>query len=94
MSEQIKLADVELEEVRVLQNKYQQNIFNVGQNTFRQLEAKEVLKLGELEEVKLVEEFKNLRKSENELIETLLKKYGEGSVDLKAGVFIADNKPV
>jgi hypothetical protein len=38
----------------------------------------------------LSEEFKSLRKTENTLIETLLKKYGEGSLDLKAGTFVAD----
>lgn len=90
MNEQIKMTEGELVEVRTLQDKYQQNIFKFGQNTLRKLEMEETLKLVENEEIKLSEEFKSLRKIENTLIETLLKKYGEGSLDLKAGTFIAD----
>jgi hypothetical protein len=90
MSEQVKMTEGELQEVRTLQDKYQQNIFQLGQNTLRNIEAKEALKFTEDEEVRLSEEFKSLRKTENTLIETLLKKYGEGSLDLKAGTFVAD----
>jgi ABC-type branched-subunit amino acid transport system ATPase component len=92
MSEQVKMSEGELLEVRTLQDKYQQNIFNMGQNTLRKLEAKEALKLTEDEEVKLAEEFKGLRKTEDEIIQKLLQKYGEGSLDLKAGTFISDKK--
>jgi len=92
MSEQIKMTEGELLEVRTLQDKYQQSIFNMGQNTLRRLEAKEMVKFVEDEEVRLSEEFKGLKQSENALIETLLKKYGEGSLDLKVGTFISDNK--
>ncbi len=90
MNEQIKMTEDELKEVRTLQDNYQRNIFQLGQNTLRRLEAKEMLKFVEDEEVRLSEEFKGLRKTENDLTELLLKKYGEGSLDLKAGVFIAD----
>jgi hypothetical protein len=92
MSEQVKMTEGELSEVRVLQDKYQQNIFQLGQNTLRKLEAEEALKSTDDGEKKLYEEFKTLRKSENTIIDTLLKKYGEGSLDLKAGTFIADKK--
>ena len=90
MNEQIKMTNDELTEVQILQDKYQQNIFKFGQNTLRKLEAEEALKFIESEEIKLNEEFKNLRKSENTLVENLLKKYGEGTLDLKTGTFIAD----
>jgi len=90
MSEQIKMTDGELKEVRKLQDEYQKNIFQLGQNTLRKLEAEEALKFTQDGETKLYEEFKKLRQSEDGLIQTLLKKYGEGSLDLKAGVFTAD----
>lgn len=90
MSEQVKMTDGELSEVRTLQDKYQQNIFQLGQNTLRKLEAEEAAKLTNEGEQKLYEEFKKLRGTENSLIDTLLKKYGEGSLDLKAGIFTSD----
>jgi len=91
MSEQVKMTEGELTEVRTLQDKYQQNIFQLGQNVLRRLEAEEAVRSTEEGEGKLYEEFKKLRQTENTLIESLLKKYGEGSLDLKAGVFTADN---
>lgn len=90
MSEPVKMTEGELTEVRTLQDKYQQNIFQLGQNTLRKLEAEEALKSTEEGEQTLYSEFKTLRKTEDGLVQTLLKKYGEGSLDLKAGVFIAD----
>ena len=92
MSEQVKMTDGELKEVRTLQDKYQQNIFNIGQNTLRKLEAEEAIKFIQDEEVRLSGEFQNLRKVETILIESLLKKYGEGSLDLKEGIFVTDKK--
>jgi hypothetical protein len=90
MNESIKLAENELKDVRTLQDKYQQNIFRLGRNSLQKLQAKASLKFAEEEEEKLGKEFLNLQKEENVLIETLLKKYGEGSIDLSAGTFIAE----
>ena len=92
MSEQVKMTEGELTEVRTLQDKYQQNIFQLGQNTLRKLEAEEALKFTKDEEVRLSEEFKGLRKTENTLIETLLKKYGEGNLSVSEGTFTPEKK--
>ena len=92
MSEIIKMTDGELTEVRVLQEKFQQRIFQLGQISLQKFQAKETLKSVELLESKNMEDFQNLQKEENKLIETLLAKYGEGSLDLQAGTFISEKK--
>lgn len=92
MSEIVKMTDGELTEVRGLQEKFQQKIFQLGQVTLQKVQAKEALKNAESLESKYVEDFQNLQKEENKLIESLLAKYGEGSLDLQAGTFISEKK--
>ena len=46
------------------------------------------------QEIKLRNEWNDLQKMENELIEKLLNKYGEGSLDMAEGVFTSEKKPV
>ncbi len=90
MNEKIKLTEGELLEVRTLQDKFQQNIFQLGQNTLRKLEVKDALKFTEDEEVRLNEEFKSIRKVEDELVQKFLQKYGEGSFNPSDGTFSKD----
>ena len=93
MSEQIKMTDTELVEVRALQEKFQQRMFQLGQNTLQRLQATATLKHANEQEAKLGEEWVALQKEENQLIDKLLAKYGEGSLDLNAGTFVSEKKP-
>jgi len=92
MNEQIKMTDSELTEVQTLQNKFQQKMFQFGQLYLQKIQTEKTLKYISEQEVILEGEWTTLQKEENSLIETLLKKYGEGSLDLKAGTFISDKK--
>jgi len=92
MSEQIKMTEVELTEVRLLQEKFQQKIFQLGQNALQRTQAKNALKGADEQESKLTEDWVGLQKEENQLIDKLLTKYGEGSLDLGAGMFISEKK--
>ena len=92
MSEQIKMTDGELTEVRVLQEKFQQKVFQLGQNALQKLQAKNTLKIADDQESKLSEDWVGLQKEETQLIDKLLAKYGEGSLDLQAGTFISEKK--
>jgi hypothetical protein len=58
----------------------------------QKIQTEKTLKYISEQEVILEGEWTTLQKEENSLIETLLKKYGEGSLDLKAGTFISDKK--
>jgi hypothetical protein len=94
MSEQIKMTDSELAEIRVLQEKIQSTVFRLGQTALQKFQAKNGLKNAEESEVKLEGEWIGLQKEENQLIDKLLTKYGEGSLDLQAGTFISEKKTI
>ena len=94
MSETVKMTDSEVKEVRALQEKFQQTMFELGQNTLQRLQANATLKAADKKEAELGDTWVSLQKAENELIEKLLKTYGEGSLDLNAGTFISEKKPV
>lgn len=92
MSETVKMTDTELVEVRALQEKFQQKMFQLGQNSLQRLQATSTLKLADEQEVKLGDEWLGLQKEESQLIDKLLAKYGEGSLDLNAGTFVSEKK--
>jgi 16S rRNA U516 pseudouridylate synthase RsuA-like enzyme len=87
MADTIKMTDGELAEVRMLQEKFQQKIFELGRLYLQKLQIESTSR-------NIVEqEWVPLQKMENELMDKLLKKYGEGSLDLGAGSFIPEKKP-
>jgi hypothetical protein len=93
MSEKIKMTDGELAEVKMLQEKFQHKIFQIGQLTIQKMETASTMKHLSEQEIKLEDEWNTLKKMENELIEKLLSKYGEGSLDMREGTFISEKKP-
>ena len=80
MSEQIKLSQEELDNIKQLQQQ-QQNL--IGQ--FGQLEYQ--MQLLELQKDQLVETIGKLQKDEQKIGEELTQKYGNGTVDLESGMF-------
>ena len=88
------MTDSELAEVKMLQEKFHQKVFQVGQWCLQRWDAEARIKSASEQETKLKDEWTNLQKMENEMIEKLLDKYGEGALDLQAGTFIPENKPV
>lgn len=94
MSEKIKMTDSELAEVRMLQEKFQQKHYQFGQWFLQKMDVEMRTKTINEQEIKLRNEWNDLQKMENELIEKLLNKYGEGSLDMAEGVFTSEKKPV
>lgn len=87
MADTIKMTDGELAEVRMLQDKFQQKIFELGRLYLQKLQIESTSR-------NIVEqEWVPLQKMENELMDKLLKKYGEGALDLNAGAFIPEKPP-
>jgi len=80
MSEQIKLSQEELDNIKQLQQQ-QQNL--IGQ--FGQLEYQ--MQLLELQKDQLVETIGKLQQDEQKIGEELTQKYGNGTVDLESGMF-------
>lgn len=93
MSDSIKMTEGELAEVRMLQEKFQQKIFQLGKLLLQKKQMEAASKTLAEEEVKTWDEWSGLQKMENELMDKLLKKYGEGSLDVVAGTFIPEKKP-
>ena len=90
MNEKIKMTDNELAEIRLLQEKFQQKMFQLGQLCLQKWDIETRTKANNEHEAKLKDEWNSLQKMENDLIEKLLNKYGEGSLDLAQGTFTKD----
>lgn len=91
MSTPIKFTDQELAEIRMLQGKFQEKVFDFGRF---HLERKHLLSLvTELEkrETKAEEEYVQLQTMETSLLEKLTAKYGEGQLNLQDGTFTPTN---
>jgi hypothetical protein len=90
MSEPIKMTEDELSEVRMLQNKFAERVQQFGHLYLEKMQVQEAVDKITKKEGELQNEWKNLQKLENDLIDKVIKKYGEGQLDLKAGVFIPE----
>jgi predicted transcriptional regulator len=90
MSEKIKITEEELNTVRTVQTKFQDVRFQFGGLYIEKLAVDAAIKAITDKEGQLQEEWKSLQKQENDIIEAILKKYGEGSLDVKEGVFIPE----
>ena len=88
MSQEIKLTQEELDNIKKIQADNNAIIFDLGQIELElRLSEERIESLKEHRE-KTINRFKSLRDTETELIEQLNKKYGAGQVDLESGVFI------
>ena len=88
MSEQIKIAQEEMAEINMLREKISKNIFDFGSLAIEKIELDKMVSDYVERDKKLREDRANLEKMEKEFVDKLVKKYGEGEIDLKNGVFI------
>ena len=86
----IKITENELAEVRMIQEKFQQKLYQLGQLLVQKKQIEMSAKNLSDQEAKTWEEWTNLQKMENELMDKLLQKYGEGSLDVLHGVFVSN----
>ncbi len=90
MSESIKLTTEEISAIKNLQEKFQQQIQKIGKCHIRKIKTEQALKQIS-EQVELFDkELSSLEQEESKLIDGFLVKYGEGALDLNAGVFVPD----
>ena len=87
MSETIKLTEEELASVKSLRDEIVGVISSVGQLKLTHDLIKEDLNTTELKLSEQLTKYKNLLVMEKELIDSLMKKYGIGSLDVETGVF-------
>lgn len=94
MSENVKMSVEEVNEVRAVQESFQNKIYQFGQLYLQKIQAENAVKFAIDQESKLTDDWTQIQKRENDLVDKLLAKYGEGSLDLSAGTFISEKKPV
>jgi hypothetical protein len=86
----IKITEEELVEIRNLQTKYQDTQFAFGKLYLEKMQIDNMLQTFKEKEAKLQEKWEKCNKLEQDTLDKLLKKYGEGQLDIKEGVFIAE----
>ncbi len=87
MPDTLKFTDDEVNEIRFLQNKFQEKLIKFGQIQLETIELEDRLSLLKNEQNRLRTEYISLQRTEQDLMDKLTNKYGEGSLNLKEGTF-------
>ena len=87
MSEEVKFTEEELKTLEEIQKKYAGIQLNLGQLGFTKIRLENEIKTVTDNESKLKSEFYNAQKEEQTFMEEVTKKYGEGVLDPKTGIF-------
>ena len=88
MKDPIKISKEESQDTVDLQNKFQQMIAHFGNLYVEKMQVDTMIKSLTEKEGKLQEEWKNLQTKENELIQSFYKRYGDGQLDIRRGLFV------
>jgi hypothetical protein len=94
MSEPIKIAPEELSEIKLLQSKFQESIYKLGNLQIEKMELDRLVTEFVEKEKKLKEEWTSLQKLEEGLLDKIVHKYGEGNLNAADGTFIPSVAPV
>lgn len=89
-TESIKLEDNELLEIKSLQSKFQDRVYQLGNLYLEKMNIDAAIKSITQQEEKIISEWVDLKKQDQQLVDKLLNKYGEGQLNIKDGVFIKD----
>lgn len=87
MSEPIKFSNEEIQSIVKLQEDYQSRIFELGQIKLQLLDMEREKNSLENREKEIVVEWEAFLKKENELVNSLSQKYGDGKLNLRDGTF-------
>lgn len=91
MNEKIKIDEKYLSEVKMLQTKFQESIFKLGNLQVEKMELDRIVTEFVEKEKKLKEEWINLQTMEKDLLDKISKTYGDGSLNMADGTFIPAN---
>lgn len=94
MSEPVKIAVEELSEIKLLQSKFQESIYKLGNLQIEKMELDRLVTDFVEKEKRLKEEWVSLQKLEQSLLDKIVQKYGEGNLNPVDGTFIPTNPPV
>lgn len=94
MNQKIKISEGEVKTINELRDKFQEIRFQFGGLYLEKLSVDAAIKAITDKEGQLQAAWKDLQKQEDELLDAISKKYGDGSLDLKEGVFIPEPQTV
>ena len=93
MSQQTKITEAELIEIKTLQNKFQEIIFKLGNLGVEKIELDRLVNEYVEKEKRLKEEWSSLRTTEQGLLDKISKTYGDGELNMTDGTFKAAVTP-
>jgi len=83
----IKFTDAEMQQIAQLQAKYQQKIFELGQLELAKIDLEQQVSDLSDGKKKLLDEWTIIQKEENDILQQLSQRYGDGVLSLKDGTF-------
>jgi hypothetical protein len=92
MPEPIKFTQQELDSLKNIQLNFQENIMSFGQLYLDKMTLDEKIKELSRVESDLRSKYGKIQKDEDEWLNSITTKYGEGSLNLKDGTFIPNPK--
>ena len=87
MSEIKKITEAELAEIKMLQAKFQESIFKLGNLQIEKMELDRLVTEFVEKEKLLKEEWTSLQKLERGLLDKIVQTYGEGNLNMNDGTF-------
>lgn len=87
MGEPVKITPEELQEFNNLKLEIQKNIFEFGELYLEKMELDRIYKSMADKETQLRNKTEEFKKQERELMDKIFKKYGEGNLNVKEGIF-------
>ena len=88
MSQPGKISEAELAEIKMLQEKFQESTYKFGILQIEKIELDDAVTKFLEKEKKIKEEWTSLKKLEEDLLNKIVKNYGEGSLNINDGVFV------
>ncbi len=88
MSQPIKITETIITEIKMLQTKFQEGVYKLGNLQVEKMELDRVTAEFILKEKRTKEEWQSLQKLEQDLMDKIVKTYGEGNLNLADGTFI------
>ena len=92
MSQPIKITDGELAEIKTLQGKYYELRLKMGDVQFEKIELDRLVTEFVEREKQLKEELVSLQKLEQQVLDKIIKTYGEGHLNMTDGTFTPNSK--
>ena len=93
MSDTKKITDAELAEIKMLQSKFQESIYRLGNLGVEKIQLDAAVTEFVEKEKKLKDEWISLQKLEQSLLDKIVKTYGEGNLNMTDGMFTSTVVP-